>query len=238
MKVLAIGAHPDDIENFCAGTLILLADQGHEIFIAIATKGDIGHPTGTREKIALMRQEEAQASCDLIGAKLIWMGYDDEFLFSNRESRLSFIDAIREAQPDLMFILSEQDYHPDHRIAGTIARDARIPASVPLIKTAFPPAEVPTTFIMDTYLGQNFVPEGYVDVTSVIERRKEMLAQHVSQVAWMERIFETDMDDDSTRIAKQRGQEAGVPFAEGFQLLGDHPRVGGWELLPNVIGVD
>ncbi|MGB4135289.1 MAG: PIG-L deacetylase family protein [Microbacterium sp.] len=233
MRVLAIGAHPDDIENFCAGTLIRYARAGHEVTIAIATQGDIGAPTGTRAEIAATRHAEAEAACASIGARLIWMGYDDEFLFNDKQTRMSFIDAIREARPDVMFILSEDDYHPDHRTAGTIGRDARIPASVPLIESAFPHTPIPTTFIMDTYLGRNFDPHGYVDITDVMDAKREMLAHHVSQSAWMRSVFDTDMGDDMIRLARMRGNQAGVEYAEAFQLLSDPPYTGGWELLPS-----
>lgn len=237
MRVLAIGAHPDDIENFCGGTMALLSQQGHELFIAVATRGDIGAPTGTRDEIALTRRKEAQSACDLIGAKLIWMGYDDEFLFNDRQTRVSFIDAVREARPDVMFVLSEADYHPDHRTAGTIGRDVRIPASVPLIETAFPAAEIPTTFIMDIFsdTGEDFVPDFYIDVTSVQDMKQEMLAQHVSQVAWMEAVFQSDMENDTLKRDRRRGAEVGVEFAEAFQLMRDFPQTGGAELLPNVV---
>lgn len=237
MRVLAIGAHPDDVENFAGGTLALYAEQGHEIFIAVATKGDIGAPTGTRDKIADTRHNEAQAACDLIGAELIWMGYDDEFLFNDRQSRLSVIDAIRESRPDVMFVLSESDYHPDHRTAGTLGRDARIPASVPLIETRFPHTSIPTTFICDIYSddGAGFEPEFYVDVTSVQDTKLAMIEAHESQVLWMEAVFSSDMDSDSVKRDRRRGAEAGVPFAEAFQLLKDYPNTGGPELLPNLI---
>lgn len=237
MRVLAIGAHPDDIENFCGGTMALLSQQGHELFVAVATRGDIGSPTGTRDEIALIRRKEAQSACDLIGAKLIWMGYDDEFLFNDRQTRVSFMDAIREARPDVMFVLSEADYHPDHRTAGTIGRDARIPASVPLIKTAFPETSIPATFVMDIFseTGQGFVPDFYVDVTSVQDVKQEMLAQHVSQVAWMEAVFESDMENDSVKRDRRRGAEAGVAFAEAFQFLPDYPHTNSTEMLPNII---
>lgn len=235
MRVLAIGAHPDDIESFCAGTLIRYAQAGHDVTIAIATQGDIGSPDGTREEIAATRKQEAQDACDFIGAKLIWMGYDDEFLFNDRGTRLAFIDAIREAQPDVMFILSESDYHPDHRTAGTIARDARIPASVPLIETAFAHAKIPTVFVMDTHLGRNFEPHGYVDISDVFELKKQMLHKHVSQARWIESVFGAEMHTDMERIARMRGHQAGVRYAEGFQLLNDPPYTGGWELLPGAL---
>ena len=237
MRVLAIGAHPDDVENFAGGTLALYAKEGHEVFIAVATRGDIGAPSGTRDEIALTRRKEAQVACDLIGARLIWLGYDDEFLFNELKTRLSVIDAIREARPDVMFILSENDYHPDHRTIGLIARDSRIPASVPLVETRFPYTSIPTTFICDIFSddGINFVPEFYVDITATHDMKLQLIEAHVSQVAWMEAVFNSEMDSDSVKRDRRRGLEAGVTFAEGFQLVRDYPYTGGMELLPNSI---
>ena len=160
MRVLAVAAHPDDIEWLCGGTLALCAKRGDEIFIAIATNGNVGtgDPAITKEQIAETRHKEAIASAAIIGAKVIWMDFDDEWLFNNQETRTRFIDAIREARPEIMFVLSENDYHPDHRLAGTIAIDCRIPASVPLVKTKFPETPIPTVFIMDTLIGNGLIP--------------------------------------------------------------------------------
>lgn len=232
-SVLAIGAHPDDVDALCGGTLALYAQAGARITIAIATRGDIGAPTGTRDDIANTRRNEAQASADVIGADLVWMGYDDEFLFESKEERTAMIDAMRFARPDVMFILDEDDYNPDHRTAGTLARDARVPATVPLIETRYPALEVaPATFIMDTYAAHRFEPEGFVDISSVMHIKEEMVAKHESQVHWMGAVFGTDMLDPTRIQSGFRGAQAGTSYAEGFRLLRDYPHTGGWELLP------
>ena len=94
MNILAIGAHPDDIEFLCAGTLALYAKQGHKIFIAVATNGNVGSPTLSKTEISEIRKNECLQSCKLINAKLIWMNFDDEWLYDTPESRNKFIDAI------------------------------------------------------------------------------------------------------------------------------------------------
>ena len=233
MRILAIGAHPDDVEHFAGGTLALYAQQGHDVFIAIATRGDIGSPSGTRDEIAATRRQEAERSCAVIGATLIWMGFDDEFLFNDRPTRLAFIDAIREARPDVMFLTNEHDYHPDHRTAGTLGRDARIPASVPLIETRFPAVPIPTTFVMDIFaIDGRVVPmDHHVDIGAVLPTKREMLAQHASQIAWMQSVYDSGSDETMTRD-RLRGAEIGVEFAEAFRLLDDYPYTGGPELLP------
>jgi LmbE family N-acetylglucosaminyl deacetylase len=234
MRVLAIGAHPDDVEILCSGTLALCAERGDQVFIAIATNGDVGtgDPAITREQIAAIRHAEAKKSVATIGATLIWMGFDDEWLFNNLETRTRFIDAIREARPDVMIIHDANDYHPDHRIAGEIARDCRIPASVPLVKTKFPETPIPTVFAMDTLLGNSFEPEIYVNVSPVIETKKKMLLCHDSQAAWLQHVYGTQITDNMLIQGRFRGAQAGCEYAEGFKLMHDWPHTGDSRLLP------
>ena len=235
MRILAIAAHPDDVEWQCGGTLALCKERGDEIIIAVATNGNVGtgDPLITREMIAATRHEEAKASAAILGAHLIWMDFDDEFLTDNRETRERFIDAIREARPDVMFIHSVLDHHPDHRLAGSIARDARIPASVPLVVTNFPPTAIPTVFEMDTELGNHFEPEFYVDVTRVMETKTAMLSSHKSQAAWMKHVFGTQFTENMLIQGRFRGAQACTQYAEGFKLLHDWPYTGDARLLPS-----
>lgn len=74
MNILAVAAHPDDIEAFCAGTLAKYAKQGHKIFHAVFTSGNMGDLRAVPRELAATRKAEAQAGADLIGAKLIWGG--------------------------------------------------------------------------------------------------------------------------------------------------------------------
>jgi len=234
MRVLAIGAHPDDVDLLCGGTLAKYAARGDSVTIAVATNGEVGAPDPgmTREEVAAIRHGEAQNSAAVIGADLIWMGFSDEFLFDDRVARERFIDAIREARPDVLFAHSETDYHPDHRVAGTITRDSRIPASVGLVDTTYASTEIPTVFLMDTYKGRNFEPEMFVDISAVIEKKKAMLSAHDSQNRWMQHIFSTDMADGMLVQSRFRGEQAGVRYAEGFQVLKDWPLRGDGSLLP------
>ena len=104
MNILAIGAHPDDIEILCAGTLALYKQQGHNVFMAVATDGGVGSPTLSRSETADLRRREQEKSCASLGAELIWMGFEDEWLFDDRPTRTRFLDAIRQAEPDIIFV--------------------------------------------------------------------------------------------------------------------------------------
>jgi len=237
MNILAIGAHPDDIEMQCAGTLSLYAAAGHQVYIAVATNGNVGSPTLSREEIAALRHQEQSNACMLIGAKLIWMDFDDEWLMNDRPTRARFIDAIREASPDVMFIHGPTDYHPDHRIAGQVAEDARIPASVRLVQTALPHIEkIPPLFHMDNPAGLAFTPEIYVDITEVMETKSKMLLCHQSQDEWMKATFgeQTSITDMMFTNAKMRGLEAGYAYAEGFRQVKTFPVTGTSARLPGL----
>ncbi len=235
MNILAIGAHPDDIEMQCAGTLALYAQQGHKVFMAIATNGNVGSPTLSRTEIAKVRRREQEDSCAVIGAELIWMDFDDEWLFDDRATRTVFIDAIRRANPDVMIVHGPGDYHPDHRISGQIAQDARIPATVRLVETLLPeiPA-IPHLFFMDNPEGLGFEPEFFVDIETVLPIKRKMLACHESQNAWVSDVVGKGLDlgDIMEKNATARGKQAGMAFAEGFREVKTFPRMGTADLLP------
>jgi LmbE family N-acetylglucosaminyl deacetylase len=235
MNILAIGAHPDDIELQCAGTLALYAAAGHKVFIAVATNGNVGSPTLSRDEIAAVRKAEQAASCAIIGAEMIWMDYDDEWLMNDRGTRTRFIDAIRQANPDVMIIHGPTDYHPDHRIAGQVAEDARIPASVRLVETTLPHiSKIPHVFYMDNPAGVGFVPEVYVDIGKVFETKRQMLLCHQSQDTWLRAIYgeHTSITDMMTDNAKARGLAGGHVYAEGFREVKTYPRTGTYAVLP------
>lgn len=235
MNILAIGAHPDDIEIQCAGTLALYAQAGHKVFMAVATNGNVGSPTHSREEIGAIRKKEQETSCALIGAELIWMDFDDEWLMNDRATRTRFIDAIRQADPDVMFIHGPTDYHPDHRISGQVAEDSRIPASVRLVETSLPHiSKVPHLFYMDNPTGLGFEPEAFVDISPVMQLKQQMLRCHVSQDSWIRAVYGDDVSitDMLDKAAATRGSQAGVAFAEGFREVKTFPRTGNFGLLP------
>ncbi|MFI0470743.1 PIG-L deacetylase family protein [Saccharopolyspora sp. 5N102] len=237
MRVLAIGAHPDDVELLCGGTLALYVDAGAQVTIAIATNGEVGSSHGTREEIAERRHAEAHSAAERLGAQLIWIGFPDEFLFNDEATRRRFIDVIRQASPDVMFVHATSDYHPDHRVAGEVALDARILCSVPLIEGAFPPCSIPHTFIMDTLDGSDFAPEHIVDITDVIERKSAVLGEHASQREWLDTAYGMDYQESMREHSRARGKLVGVRYGEAFQSVNTFPQVGGPDLLPNVRAV-
>ena len=235
MRVLAVGAHPDDIELLCGGTLALYVAAGASVTMAIATNGDVGGSGRTRSENATIRHAEALAGARALGAELHWMGLRDEFLFNDASTRIAFIDAIRAARPDLMFVHSPEDYHPDHRVAGQVAEDARIPASVPLVETTLPECRtIPRCFIMDTVGGHNFLPTVAVDISTALVKKANALRQHASQEAWLHEAYNVDYAEMMEMQSARRGIANGVRHAEVFREVVTFPHERDLSVLPNV----
>jgi len=234
MRVLAIGAHPDDAEILCGGTLAKCAARGDQVTIMVATNGNVGSPTCSKEEIAAVRRKEQEHAAAIIGADVIWMDYDDEFLIHDRETRLAFINAIRKANPDIMFVHGANDYLPDHRISGEIAVDCRIPATVRLIQTEYPAMDhIPHVFIMDNVGGIGFEPEVYVDISDTFEIKSRMLKCHASQDEWLRHLYDgMDYVAFMSKLASMRGMAIGAKYAEAFRSLPMYPVSGRPHLLP------
>ena len=218
MNVLFVGAHPDDIECWAGGTAARYAQEGHKLFFCIATNGNVGSSTHTQEEIAAVRHQEARNGAAVVGAELIWMGFDDEFLLNTRETRLKLIEAFRVARPDVVFCHWIDDYNPDHSLSGKLVDDCISMAKIPLIKTEHPPtSKLPPVYYMDTPAGVNFVPEAYVDITATFDLKVKMLSQHASQGAWMTDLFGYSIEAFLEIPARFRGLQAGCPMAEAFR---------------------
>lgn len=226
MKVLAVGAHPDDVEFDCAGTLAKYKRLGHQVAIAVVTNGEAGSDTLCKQEIAAIRKKEAEASAAVIGAEFYWLGYPDEFLFNTPDVRLAFIDLIRQARPDLVIAPSPgQDYHPDHTISGQIVWDIRVMVTVPNIVTRHPPcANIPGIVYMDTTGGVNLIPNHYVDISADIDTKKKMLSFHKSQDAWMMAQYGVTCVEMMESFNRMRGFQCSCHFAEGFRIPPVWPR--------------
>jgi LmbE family N-acetylglucosaminyl deacetylase len=225
VRVLAVGAHPDDLEILCAGALAKYALRGDHVTMAVSTNGEVGSSTLSKSEIAEIRKSEAKASADVIGAEFIWMGYPDEFLFSNEQTRLDFLNMVRQARPDVILTHAPCDYHPDHRTTGEILWDIRVMTTVPNIKTQAPPCEkIPEIYYYDTVAGIEFTPQYYVDISGTFELKKKMLACHKSQSPWLEKQYKISYLEFIEYTGRYRGLQCGVRFAECFQISPTWPK--------------
>ena len=225
MTILAVGAHPDDIEFQCAGTLAKYKQRGDKVFIAISTNGETGSSTLTNEEIARTREEEARRSASLIGAELIWLGYQDEFLYENQEVRLRYIELVRRTRPEVIITHDPQDdYHPDHLTTGQLLWNTRVMAAAVNIATATPAwGKIPDLYFMDTVGGINFRPQDYVDISSTIDVKRQMLSQHQSQIEFMKQRYGMTMLEFMEICSGFRGLQASVRYAECFRRCVTYP---------------
>jgi LmbE family N-acetylglucosaminyl deacetylase len=231
--ILAIGAHPDDLEIQCGGTLAHFVKRGTVVCMAIATNGSAGHMLITPKKLAQIRRQEAEMSAAKIGANLFWPGYDDELIANDIETRLAFVQLIRQAKPDLIITHDPQDYHPDHRVVSRLVFDASFLSGLPNIKTKSPfhPGVQPLIYF-DTFGGVGFQPSEYVDISDTFETKREMLACHISQVKWMKDHDQLDILEIIEIHGRERGLQCGVEFAEAFRSETAWPRLRSYRLLP------
>lgn len=220
MRVLAVGAHPDDVEILCAGTLLRYRQDGHEVVICVATNGEQGHFILKPEDLREIRHQEAQASANQCGAELIWMDIPDEFIYHDHQTRMAFIEMVRQARPDVVITHNPEDYHMDHRVVSELVFVSTFMATLPHVETASPPiARLPVLYYMDSLAGAQFIPTEYVDITSVIEQKIAMMQCHQSQVKWLKEHDNIDITDFIRVMGRFRGLSAGVMYAEGFRRL-------------------
>ncbi len=217
MRVLAIGAHTDDVVLQAGGTLAKYAAGGHTITIIVLCPGVRKHDELSYEEAVAIRKQEAEASASLVGASLVWMGYEDFNLPRTFEKKLPLVDAIRQANPDVIFGHYPDDYSIDHRMAAELTDECYMMAFQKGIETDVPPC-VPTAMIyhMDTVGGLGFVPDTYVDITEHFETKRRMMELHASEVRpWAGHpVFDTLEWMEVT--ARYRGIQRAVRYAEAF----------------------
>jgi len=225
MKVLAIGAHPDDIEILCAGTMTKFTKLGHEVFICHVCDGSKGSKTHTSEEIAAIRRKEAITAAGLIGAVSLSANIPDGELVADLESRVKIIDILRQTDPDLVITHSPDDYMSDHINVSKLVFEATYLANLGLWKTDFPPTtRLPYLYYMDTLAGLNFMPDEYVDITETIDTKIEMMMKMQSQLGWLKDMHNSDSAEFIRTVARFRGFQAGVDYAEAFTQKRMYPQ--------------
>jgi len=225
MKVLSIGAHPDDAEILCAGTLAKFAKQGDEVYICHVCDGNKGSKIHSSEELAKIRRNEAIESAKIIGATSIWAGLSDGEVVLDLASRKKIIDVIRQTSPDLIITHSPNDYHADHINTSRLVFEATYLAGLVLWDSKYPaPEKLPFLYYMDTLAGVNFIPDEYVDISETIDTKIEMMMKMQSQLGWLKEMHNCDAAEFIKSVAKFRGFQAGVPYAETFTQQKMYPQ--------------
>lgn len=234
VRILAIHAHPDDIELQCAGTLIRLKQQGCVISLATMTPGDCGSAELSSEEISMVRRMEAQRSADLLVADYTCLEFRDLNIVVDNESRRKVTEFVRKSRPDVVITAPPIDYMSDHEMTSRLVRDACFNASCPNYVThqwdpAPPTTKIPHLYYVDAiqgidYYGRPLPTDFIVDVTATFEQKLKMLACHESQRAWLRRQHGLDEYlDGCRRWSAARGKEIGVGYGEAFTQHRGHP---------------
>lgn len=219
MNVLAVSAHPDDIEQLCGGTLIKYASTGHTVTACHATLGDRGSFTHTSAEIAALRWQEAEKASLVMGTLHRTLHLSDgEVNAADPGQRRLAIDLIRSVKPDIILTHATNDYMADHVEVSRLVLDASHIATLPLLETEHPAHDlVPPVLYFDPLAGVGFDPTEYVDVSDVFEQKLEALRCHQSQLVWLKDHDGVDIVDQTRVMGAFRGYQCGVRYTEGFR---------------------
>jgi N-acetylglucosamine malate deacetylase 1 len=234
LHVVAIHAHPDDIEIQCAGTLLQLKKLGCRISVATMTPGDCGSAELSQDEIAAVRRSEAAAAAAVMGAEYTCLEFRDLSICFDNDSRRRMTEYLRRTAPDVILTAPPIDYMHDHELTSMLVRDACFNASVPNYKTrqwdpANPMQKIPHLYYVDAiegsdHFGNRHPVDFIVDVSEHFETKIKSLACHASQREWLRRQHGMDEYLDACRRwSEKRGKERGVAHGEGFRQYKGHP---------------
>jgi LmbE family N-acetylglucosaminyl deacetylase len=185
LRIIMIGAHPDDCDQDGGGTAVLFAKAGHAVKFVSVTNGDAGHQDIGGGALAKRRLAEAIEAGKRFGVAYEVLGNHDGELLPSLEVRLQIIRKIREWNADIVIAPRPNDYHPDHRYTGILVQDAAYMVAVPNVASDTPPLKKNPVFLyfQDFFQRPNpFRPDIAIDISSVFDQKIYALDAHVSQV--------------------------------------------------------
>lgn len=207
LRILVIGAHPDDCELKAGGVTAMYRAAGHHVKYVSVTNGESGHHRLPPRELAARRLAESQAVAELLGIEYEILGNRDGRLVASLEARLEIIALIRRYRPDLILTHRPNDYHPDHRATSTLVCDAAYLVIVPHIVPDVPALRVNPTIV---YLSDNFQtptpfrPSVVIDVEPVFEQILKQLECHASQFfEWLPYTLGMDADIPNNFAARR-----------------------------------
>jgi LmbE family N-acetylglucosaminyl deacetylase len=202
IKVVCVGGHPDDPESGAAGTLARYSAAGHAVTVIYLTRGERGIRDKGLDEAAKIRSDECGAACKIMGAKAVFFGQIDGDTSVTKAHVERMTKLLAEENPHVVYTHWPIDTHMDHQVASFLTIRACMNLGYRFALYFFE--------VNSGSQSQGFSPNTYVDVTSVLDKKKEALFAHVSQDGqgvWR---------DHHEIIASWRGREAGVKAAEAF----------------------
>jgi LmbE family N-acetylglucosaminyl deacetylase len=184
LRLLVIGAHPDDADYHAGGTAALYRAAGHAVKLVSLTNGDAGHQAQPGPELARRRRAEAEAAGAVIGASYDVLDSHDGQLLPTLENRRKVIRLIRTFRPDLVLTHRPNDYHPDHRYTSQLVQDAAYLVTVPAVVPEVPhlSRDPVIAYLPDDFQKPYpFQPDVLVDVGPVLDKIVAMLHCHASQ---------------------------------------------------------
>lgn len=239
LTILAAGAHPDDMELQCSGTLIRYVKEGHRVVIAVACTGNVGTKSHTLQEIEAIRAQEAANAAKVIGAELIMLGHKDGEVWLDNATWKEYVDLIRRVDPDVIITHDEHDYTHDHSNVGQLVYRAAIWASTANIQdTKYPViTHIPTVFYGETSgVFRIADPDYYVDITDEFDQKLAAFRCHASQHGdFLSKQFgATDWFAYADSVNRLRGFQCGCKYAEAFRIAPTWPNPKAYRLLPPV----
>lgn len=220
VDVLAIGAHPDDVELGCGGTLAKLISDGKKVAIIDMTKGELG-TRGTPET----RFVEAKKAQDILGVSYREnLGMKDGFLQIDEDSKLKIVSVIRKYQPEIVFCNAPKDRHPDHAVASKLVTDACFLSGLPKLKNDVEAWRPKHVFHYIQWV--NLEPDFVIDISNFMPIKLKACLAYETQ--FYQENTQQDTQQDVTPIAtknflesityrcQDQGRLVGVDYAEAF----------------------
>ena len=213
--ILAFGAHPDDIEFGCGGTVRKLIEKGWSAVHVCVTSGEAGSSTIDRATLAATREQEARRAAEVLGAERVhFLRAADGLTQYSRDHKIAVINLIREVRPEILFVHASSDQFPDHKLIHELVMSAVAGAAGPWYQESIGEPHLARTILGYEVWHPLNTFQLSVDITTTVERKLAALRCHQSQ------IESTHYDEASLGLARYRGvMSFSSTHAEVFEVL-------------------